>query len=70
MLYRTPNLLCVLPVCRRPSVAQMLKVGWIQFLCIFFILWWGLSWFERQVFRYRVLETRVVSDIQPKQLRF
>jgi transmembrane protein 231 len=48
----------------------MLKQSWVQFLCIFFVLHWALAWFERQVFRHRIVETRLLSDIQPKQQRF
>lgn len=46
----------------------MLKFAWIQFLCGFVVLWWFYSYFEAFVFHYRLLGTRVVSDLtkQPK----
>ncbi len=48
----------------------MLKQGWVQFVCIYFILHWALGWFEHQVFTHCIVETRLISDIQPKQQRF
>eukprot|EP00879_Flechtneria_rotunda_P010982 GHRR01011475.1.p1 GENE.GHRR01011475.1~~GHRR01011475.1.p1 ORF type:complete len:315 (+),score=105.62 GHRR01011475.1:284-1228(+) len=54
----------------RPGKAEMLKWGWVQFICTFIFIWWLMSWLERFVFNYRVLETRVISDMQPRQQRF
>ena len=48
----------------------MLKQGWVQFVAIYLALHWALAWFERQVFTHRIVETRLISDIQPKQQRF
>jgi len=50
---------------RRPSLSEVLKWGWVQFLAIYVILWWLMSWFEDIIFRSRVLDTRVLSDVQP-----
>lgn len=49
--------------CHRPPAAQALKWGWVQFGAVFLVLWWLLTWFECRVFRFRVLDTRVLSDV-------
>ncbi|KAG2501143.1 hypothetical protein HYH03_000960 [Edaphochlamys debaryana] len=54
----------------RPLAIQMIKFGWIQWLAGYVVLWWILQWVEWFLFSYRLLETRVVSDFQPKKLRF
>lgn len=48
----------------------MLKWGWVQFLAAFAAVWWLAGWFEWAVFTFRVLETRVVSDTQPRAPKF
>jgi transmembrane protein 231 len=48
----------------------MLKWGWVQFACTFWLLHWLLAWLEGVVFHHRVLETRVISDIQPRTQRY
>jgi hypothetical protein len=58
---RRPCGLTTVPLCR-PGLGEMLKWGWIQFMCIYTPLLWLLSWFERCTFRYRMLETRIVWD--------
>lgn len=47
----------------RPSLGAALKWGWVQFLAAFAAVWWAAGWFEWAVFRLRVLDTRVVSDV-------
>ncbi|WIA35027.1 hypothetical protein OEZ86_003518 [Tetradesmus obliquus] len=54
----------------RPSTSEMLKWGWVQFACALWPVWWLLRWLERLVFGHRVLETRVVADLQPQKQRY
>ncbi|GFR40099.1 hypothetical protein Agub_g651 [Astrephomene gubernaculifera] len=54
----------------RPQVIEMLKGGWIQWLATFIVLWYLLQWAEWFVFVFRLVETRVVLDTQPKRQRF
>jgi transmembrane protein 231 len=54
----------------RPHIFEMLKFGWIQFLATYVILWYLFSRLERAVFRFRILETRVISDVDKKLHRF
>mmetsp|Transcript_6191 Transcript_6191/g.13482 ORF Transcript_6191/g.13482 Transcript_6191/m.13482 type:complete len:317 (-) Transcript_6191:902-1852(-) len=54
----------------RPQVIEQLKFGWIQFLATYIVLWWLFSWLEFFVFKYRMLTTRVVSDVQPRIQKF
>jgi hypothetical protein len=49
----------------RPSLAESLKWGWVQFLATFTALWWLASRFEAAVFRFRLLGTRIISDAAP-----
>lgn len=51
----------------RPPLGEALKWGWVQFLAAFIAVWWLASWFEWAVFRFRILETRVVSDVQQQR---
>lgn len=51
----------------RPSLAEALKWGWVQFLATFAAVGWLAAWFEWAVFRLRVLDTRVTSDVAPRQ---
>lgn len=48
----------------------MLKLGWIQFLATYVVLWWLLHWVQLFVFSNRLVATHVVSDVQPKPQRF
>jgi transmembrane protein 231 len=57
-------------LCCRPSTSETLKWGWVQFVCALWALWWLLSWLEGLVFAHRVLETRVITDLQPRQQRY
>ncbi|GIL45719.1 hypothetical protein Vafri_2888 [Volvox africanus] len=54
----------------RPQTIEMLKFGWIQWLATFIVLWYLLQWVEWFVFAFRLVETRIVSDFQPKMQRF
>jgi transmembrane protein 231 len=54
----------------RPAPLTMAKFGWIQVLSILIPLLWLLRRAEWVLFHYRVLQTRVVSDILPKAHRF
>jgi len=54
----------------RPQVIEMLKFGWIQFLATYVVLWWLFSWLQFFAFRYRLVDSRVISDVQPKAQRF
>ena len=48
----------------------MLKFGWIQWLATYVCWWWLFGWLTWFMFRYRILPTRVVSDVQPKPQKF
>ena len=54
----------------RPQVLTNLKYGWIQFLITLITIQWLFSWCEYFIFHYRLLHTRVVSDLQPRAQRF
>lgn len=54
----------------RPGLSEMLKWGWIQFACTFWILYWLMDLMERLVFGCRILETRVISDMQARTQRY
>ncbi|KAF5843079.1 transmembrane protein [Dunaliella salina] len=54
----------------RPQVIEMLKFAWIQFLATFIAIWFFFHWLQIFVFRYRIFDTRAVSDVQPKTQRF
>ncbi|MEW5312578.1 MAG: hypothetical protein WDW38_004202 [Sanguina aurantia] len=54
----------------RPMVIEMLKGGWIQFLATFAVLWFLLSWAEVMIFKYRIVSTRVSSDLVQKLHKF
>eukprot|EP01026_Neomeris_dumetosa_P018510 TRINITY_DN1725_c0_g1_i1.p1 TRINITY_DN1725_c0_g1~~TRINITY_DN1725_c0_g1_i1.p1 ORF type:complete len:123 (-),score=0.78 TRINITY_DN1725_c0_g1_i1:153-521(-) len=54
----------------RPSTTQMLKWGWLQFLGMFFIFWFLLTWFERFIFNNGIFETRIKYDCQPMYKRY
>ncbi len=59
------------PACpRRPLAIEMLKFGWIQWLATFIVLWYLIQWAEWFVFVFRLVETRIVSDFQPRKQRF
>mmetsp|Transcript_57221 Transcript_57221/g.181041 ORF Transcript_57221/g.181041 Transcript_57221/m.181041 type:complete len:307 (-) Transcript_57221:39-959(-) len=58
------------PVVYRPGVLHVLKLGWVQFLATFLVLFWILRWVEWVAFHFRILDTRVVSDTAPKLHRF
>ncbi len=48
----------------------MLKFAWIQFLATFVAIGFFFYWLQLFVFRYRIFDTRAVSDVQPKSQRF
>ena len=48
----------------------MLKWGWVQFLATLALIWYLLSWSEYVLFHFRILPTRVVSDLERKKHRF
>lgn len=50
----------------RPGLLEVLKWGWVQFLATAWLVHGGLAALERLLFAQRVLETRVVSDVQPR----
>ncbi|KAF8056360.1 TMEM231 [Scenedesmus sp. PABB004] len=54
----------------RPGPSEMLKWGWVQFVATWWAVWAFGGALEGVVLRYRLLETRVVSDAQPRQQRF
>lgn len=54
----------------RPSLSEMLKWGWVQFACTFWLAYWLISRLEGLVLQYRVLETRVISDMQSRTQRY
>jgi hypothetical protein len=54
----------------RPSISEMLKWGWIQFACTFSFLYWFVSRLEALIFGCRILETRVITDMQARTQRY
>lgn len=54
----------------RPDGFEALKFGWIQVLAIFYPFFKLVRYWEQILFEYNILETRVVSDFQPKMHRF
>jgi transmembrane protein 231 len=54
----------------RPSMSEMLKWGWVQFACTFWVLHWFMARLEGVMFTYRVLDTRVISDMQSRTQRY
>ncbi|EFJ52331.1 hypothetical protein VOLCADRAFT_102995 [Volvox carteri f. nagariensis] len=54
----------------RPQTIEMLKFAWIQWLATFIVLWYLLQWVEWFVFSFHLVETRIVSDFQPRKQRF
>jgi len=54
----------------RPGPLTVVKFGWVQVFAILYPLLWLLSHAMWTVYHYRILYTRVVSDISPKTHRF
>lgn len=54
----------------RPDGMEALKFGWVQILAILIIFLWILNAAEYVAFHYRIIPTRVVSDLAPKTQRF
>ena len=54
----------------KPSTIEILKFGWIQFLASFVVFLYLLSWWEWYIFHYRVLDTRLRSDLKSKLKSF
>lgn len=54
----------------RPNFLELCKFAWVQILSVYVIFWWLFSKFEYVVFHHRVVDTRVVSDLQAKSHRF
>ena len=54
----------------RPGFLELCKFAWVQILALYVIFWWLFSKFEYVVFHHRLVNTRVVSDVQPKSHRF
>jgi len=50
-----------------PGPAEVIKVAWVQYLAIFIILAWIMSFVRSYVFRYQVVETYVTNDMKPPQ---
>lgn len=54
----------------KPSTIEILKFGWIQFLASFVVFFWLLSWWEWYIFHYRILDTRMTTDLKSKLKSF
>ena len=54
----------------RPTTLEIWKFAWVQILAIYIIFWWIFTKFEYVVFHHRIVDTRVVSDLQAKSHRF
>lgn len=54
----------------RPTVFTNIKWAWIQWLATFAFFWFIAAWAEYFIFRYRFLDTRVISDVHPPRQRF
>mmetsp|Transcript_40338 Transcript_40338/g.114195 ORF Transcript_40338/g.114195 Transcript_40338/m.114195 type:complete len:122 (-) Transcript_40338:123-488(-) len=54
----------------RPREVEMLKFAWVQFLAVLAIFWYILSWAEYVVFHFRMLRSRVISDLHRPKHKF
>jgi len=54
----------------QPGGLETFKFGWIQIMCFLLPLWYLWRIVEHITFHYRILRTRVVSDLTPKTHRF
>ena len=54
----------------KPTTIEILKFGWIQFLASFVVFFYLLSWWEWYVFHYRILDTRMRSELKSKLKTF
>ncbi|EEH59007.1 uncharacterized protein MICPUCDRAFT_56445 [Micromonas pusilla CCMP1545] len=54
----------------RPGFLELCKYAWVQILSTYLIFWWLFTKFEWVVFHFRIVPTRVVSDLQTKSHRF
>ena len=46
-----------------PGALEVVKFAWVQFLAVYIIFAFCLRWIEWVVFHYRILPTRIVSDV-------
>ena len=54
----------------KPTTIEILKFGWIQFLASFVVFLYLLSWWEWYIFHYRILDTRMRTDLKSKLKSF
>ncbi len=54
-----------MPLLLRPSVVETLKGGWIQYISLFWVIFFALKYIREWTFQYRLVETEVVSDVVP-----
>ncbi len=50
-----------------PGAAEVLKFAWVQYISLFILLAYFMSFVRAFVFRYQVVETFVASDTRPPQ---
>lgn len=59
-----------MPVCMlrryRPNFLEAVKFAWIQYVCMFWIVWWAVQLLRGFIFREQIVPTRVVWETKPK----
>ena len=51
----------------RPGVVETLKFGWVQYVMVLVPALWIVNACLNFLFKYRVLDTQLVSDLKPKR---
>lgn len=58
-----------IPVARvlyAPGFWETMKFAWVQYIALFAIFWFFIHWLRMYIFRYQVVETRVLQEAIPK----
>lgn len=50
-----------------PGAAEVLKWAWVQYISLFILLAYFLSFVRFYVFRYQIVDTYVANDVTPPQ---
>ena len=51
----------------RPGVVETLKFGWVQYIMVLLPVLWIVNACLNFLFKYRVLDTQLVSDLKPSR---
>lgn len=49
-----------------PGFWETMKFAWVQYIALFTIFWFFIHWLRMYIFRYQVVETRVLQESIPK----